>query len=454
MTERGCDTRVDRRTLMRGSAATALGSLPVLVSSARTARGESLSGPTGIHIAYGPSPMSSMSVGWSGPPADDAYVRYGRPGDLDTTVQATTDPIPGADRVAFQAALFGLSPETEYAYEVVVDGVRSPRYSFTTVPEAGDSFRVTAVGDHGIDDPNNEFQRADTDDPLAVIDLANETNPAFHLGVGDISYANGYPATWDHYFETFEEFYATTPFMTVPGNHEKEPGTGFVSYDGRLNALMPIADPTLPGLESKQRWYDFEFGNALFVGLNTSADACGDYARGEEFVPLYDTRCRTQESRLYNERQGNYVEETLRAADNDPEIDWKIVYLHSSLWTDGEHDAREDLREQWGAHFDEYDVDLVLAGHNHVYERSKPLRLDGVSETGTTYLVNGTGGTSHYSFQHQTAPKWTAFRDGEHFGVTQLDISSSRLDVQYLAADGTVVDEFIIVKRNGEPAQI
>ncbi len=432
---------------------TVLGTTPALVSSTRTARGASLSGPTGIHIAYGPSPTSSMTVGWTGPVATDAYVRYGRSGGLDTTVRATTDVVPGADRAAYRAALFGLAPGTEYAYEVVVDGETSSRYSFTTAPEAGESFRITAVGDHGIDDPRNEFQRAETDDPIAVADSADEMDPAFHLGVGDISYANGYPGTWDHYFETFEEFYATTPFMTVPGNHEKEPGTGFKSYDGHLNALMPIPDASSPELESKRRWYDFEYGNALFVGLNTSADACGDYLRGEELVPLQDTRCRTEESRTYDEYQGSYVEETLRAAENDPEIDWKIVYLHSSLWTDGEHDAREDLRERWGAHFDEYDVDLVLSGHNHVYERSKPLRLDGVGETGTTYLVNGTGGTSRYEFQHREAPDWTAFRDGDHFGVTRLDIDGRRLAVRYVAADGTVVDEFEIVKRDGEPTQ-
>lgn len=47
--------------------------------------------------------------------------------------------------------------------------------------------------------------------------------------------------------------------------------------------------------------------------------------------------------------------------------------MNSSLWTDGEHDARTDLQTMWRKYLYEYDVNLILAGHNHSYERSKPL---------------------------------------------------------------------------------
>jgi len=82
---------------------------------------------------------------------------------------------------------------------------------------------VTAVGDHGVADPENPFQRPGTDDPERVMETAASLDPDVQLIPGDISYANGAPSTWELYFETSESFYAETPLMTAPGNHEAEP---------------------------------------------------------------------------------------------------------------------------------------------------------------------------------------------------------------------------------------
>ncbi|WP_158056095.1 purple acid phosphatase family protein [Halorussus halophilus] len=444
---------IDRRSLLKGAGVAAMaGSVPVFPTSTGRASDGLLDGPTGVHVSFGTNPKRQARVGWTGDEILGGHVEYGE--DFSKTADADKTVVPGEGLYAYTAELTGLDPDTSYEYRVVHGDTTSETFSFRTAPpDSETSLRVTAVGDHGIADPDNEFQRADDDNPVRVLDRAASFDPDFHLGVGDIAYANGYPFTWDEYFESFEEFYASNQFLTVPGNHEKEPGQGFVQYDARLNELMPFDDPGLPNLTSKQRWYDFQYGNTLFVGLNTSADACGDYARGEEFIPLQDTRCRTEASYFYNERQREYVEETLKEADADDSVKWIVVYMHSGFWTDGDHDARQDLRDLWGPYFDEYDVDLVLAGHNHSYERSKPIRGEAVAETGTTYVVNGTGGSGHYGFQHNEPPEWTAFRDSDHYGAVQLDVTDERIRGEYVAIDGTVVDEFTIVKEDGEPTQ-
>ncbi|HET7325636.1 MAG TPA: metallophosphoesterase family protein [Halococcus sp.] len=446
--------RIARRGVLKTAGLAAV-STP-LITSAGTARGTLLggSGPSGVHIACGSDPERSVAVGWSGGPAADAHVEYGRDGTLDTTVDANATLVPGDTLTTYSARIVGLAPDTAYEYEVVMDGEHSERFTFETAPPSPDSFRVTAVADHGIDDPDNPFQRVNTDDPIEVVERAMAQDPAFHLCIGDISYANGIPSTWELYFEEFEDFYATTPFLTVPGNHEAEPGTGLAQYDARLNEVMPIVEDVVK-LLSKQRWYDFQYGNTLFMGLNTTSEDCGLPARGDEVIPIYDTRCRTELQQLFNRVQRNYIEETLQRAAANPAITWKVVFFHGPMWTSApDHPSREDLRERWGTLFDEYGVDLVLSGDNHVYERTKPIVGERVKPYGRTFITNGTGGTSHYAFPSDDPADFLAARSNEFFGVTQLDIDDERIEVRYVTQDGSVHDAFAIVKDEaGRPTQ-
>lgn len=437
-------TGFSRRDLLRTSAGAAA-SLPVFVTTAGVETGDVPEGPTGVHLACGRDPASTMRVGWSGAPTTDARVEYGRVGEpRDATVRATPEAVPGEQLTTYRAALTGLAPGTAYEYEAVLDGRRAGPFTFETGPGTGEPFRVTAVGDHGIADPDNPFQRPDTDDPVRIVERALAQGADLHVGVGDISYANGHPTTWETYFADLEFFYAETPFMTVPGNHEVEPGTGMAQYDARLNALMPVDDPL--AAESKPCWYDFQYGNAAFVGLNTTADDCGQVTRSDEGVPIYDTRCRYGGA-TYDKRQGRYVEETLRRVSADPTVDWVVVYFHGPMWTTApNHAPREDLRASWGTFFDEHGVDLVMSGDNHVYERTHPLVGGSVREHGTTYVTNGTGGTSHYALPDPERPEVWATRTNEQFGVTQLDVNRGRVRVRYVAQDGSVHDDFALVR--------
>jgi hypothetical protein len=418
-----------------------------------------------------------MNVGWTGGPAGRAVVRFGDDGTPDTLVRATPKPLPGKDAFAYTANLTGLTPDTEYTYEVEMDGTTRGPFSFRTAPDADQPFRVTAVGDHGIADPNNPGQRPSTDDPNAVVsqvtsllDAAPEDGrrPGFHIGVGDISYSNGAPSTWERYFDEFEYLFSERPFMTTPGNHEAEPGTGLLNYDRRLNDLMPIFESGFDA-EHEKRWYDFDFGNTKFVSMNTTTDNCGDVLRAEEYIPLYDPRCSDPEGTgaaeaTYGEVQEAFLREALEDAERNPAIEWTVVFMHGPLWTTSpDHAPRFDLRERWGAIFDEYGVDLVLHGDNHVWERTQPIEDNPNSkpgEFGTTFLVNGTGGVSHYELGPDA--EFLEFQTNEHFGPTLLDIDDESITVQYVVASspndaeaGDVADEFDIVKdEQGRPTQV
>lgn len=477
------DRDLGRRTVLRGMAA--MSAMPALATSAGAGGHDSTMGPSGVHVAYGTRPSRQLTVGWTGAPAAMAKVEYwnANSGTEEEPQEAfaAAAPVPGRRTVAYSAELQTLDPATEYKYKAVTDHGTAGPFGATTAPDPGGTggFTVTAVGDHGVFDFNNPVQRVQDDDPEDVIDLAQETGPDFHLCVGDISYANGHPTTWEEYFATFEDFYANTPFLTVPGNHEVEPGTGFTQYDRRLNDIMPIDDPGLPEIDGKQRWYDFQYGNTLFVGLNTSADACWDASRAEALVPIDDPSCQTEqlpvdvppsqeatieeqaEAHLSGEDQAKFLEETLSDAERADDVMWKVVYFHGPMWTTSpDHPDRRDLREVWGEYLHRYNVDLVMSGDNHIWERTKPIvGLDSwnkVGEHGTTFVTNGTGGTSHYPLEADQG--FTAARSNNFFGITQLDVvprlaqavqgqpppdhaDSEAIVVQYKGYETTIKDE-------------
>jgi hypothetical protein len=299
-----------------------------------------------------------------------------------------------------------------------------------------------------------------------VMSTAARLNPDVQLLPGDVAYANGNPTTWELYFDVFESFYAETPFMTVPGNHEAEPGTGLTQYDRRLNDLMPVDDPLgIDDLQHEQRWHHFDYDNTRFIGLSTTTDACGDVGRGEEYIPIYDPRCEAG-GITYGEVQERFLRAALEDAADDDDLTWTVVYFHGPMWTDSpDHAPRKDLRARWGKLFDEYGVDLVLCGDNHVYERTKPITArpdreeygsreawEWDSPRGTTFVTNGTGGTSRYGFGNKTPGAYLARRTNQHFGVTQLDIDDQRIRVEYVThetgedGDPIVADRFEIRK--------
>ena len=74
--------------------------------------------------------------------------------------------------------------------------------------------------------------------------------------------------------------------------------------------------------------------------------------------------------------QTAWLERTLAAGRGDESVDWIVVQMHQCAVSSSANGNGSDLgiREEWLPYFDRYQVDLVLAGHDHDYERSFPLR--------------------------------------------------------------------------------
>ena len=206
--------------------------------------------------------------------------------------------------------------------------------------------------------------------------------------LGDNVYPNGAPdrlgAT---VFDPFDPVLrGGARLLPVLGNHDVRDGNG----PGQVARLG------MPG-----RWYATDVGGVLFVGL--------DSTRPEDPGQL------------------RWLEETLAASD----ADWTVVAMHHPAFSAGFHGSDDDVREAFSSTFERYGVDLVLAGHDHDYQRSVPIG-------GVTYVVSGAAAKTRPT---DTASFTAASASTRHF--VELGMWSDRLEVKAISQEG-VFDTVVI----------
>jgi uncharacterized protein (TIGR03382 family) len=305
----------------------------------------------------------------------------------------------------------GLSPGTEYSYEVLACGARTPIKHFHTAPVPGTRHvHFAAVGDFGTGG-NDERQ-------VASSILAGK--PDVFLALGDNAYESGTEAEiQNNLFAPLAAVLAEVPFFPVAGNHE------YVT-----NQAQPYLDnlylPTSPS--GGERYYSFDWGHVHFVGLDSNC-AVGLASKD---------RCTMAAQRAW-------LEQDLAAS----KADWKIVYFHHPPWSSGAHGSQLTMRHEFGPLFEKYGVDLVLTGHDHNYERSRPMLGDNVAPAGTrgiTYLVVGGGGATLRAFD-TALPSWSVIRNATDHGFLDVDVSEGTLTAKVLTPSGKEIDSFKLTKQ-------
>jgi len=90
---------------------------------------------------------------------------------------------------------------------------------------------------------------------------------------------------------------------------------------------------------------------------------------------------------------------------------------------------------------DDRGVDLVVSGHNHAYERFKPMLADGTLnyDRGIRSTIIGTGGKSLIPFTGAVAAN-SAYRDDDHFGVLKLVLRPTGWIQAFKTTDGQSLD--------------
>jgi 3',5'-cyclic AMP phosphodiesterase CpdA len=111
---------------------------------------------------------------------------------------------------------------------------------------------------------------------------------------------------------------------------------------------------------------------------------------------------------------------------------WTVVAMHHPAFSAGYHGSSDAVRREWAPLFAEHDVPLVLAGHDHDYQRSFP-------QDGVTYVVSGAG---------------AKVRDAGHEDFTAVSTSTlhyldllvyeNRIDGRAIDQQGRLLDSFTL----------
>jgi hypothetical protein len=439
--------RFSRRAFLVGAGASGVAAAtPLAGLSARAfADPTSLGGtPEQVHLTWGADPTRSVVVSWASPgQSTNARVRvWDQNGGAARTLPAVqriyTDGLNGETVWTYHAALDRLRPGAQYRYAVTADndsnGADPFSATFRTAPEGQAPFRFTSFGD--LATPNTAWVLSYGQSTYAV-DQVNAQQPLFHLLNGDLCYANLNPASqpevWRDFGNNNERSAAFRPWMPCPGNHELEFDNGHQGLDSYLTRYT-LPDNGVPGFEG--RWYTFRVGSVQFISLAADdviyQDAAAFVGGPASLMPSASTGNPPipPGTSLYvngysKGQQTAWLRRTLAAARADDAVDWIVVQMHECALSSSMTGNGSDLgiRQAWLHLFDRYQVDLVLCGHDHDYERSFPVRgvehdvgLDNASgapvdtlrpipvttndrgefdtSRGTVHLILGGGGTS------------------------------------------------------------
>jgi 3',5'-cyclic AMP phosphodiesterase CpdA len=278
-----------------------------------------------------------------------------------------------------------LEPSTTYCYELADDqqSLTAPT-GFKTAPAATskETIRFLAFGDSG----------GGGADQYALLDQMYTVNYDLMIHTGDIAYDDGTIGQYeDNVFGVYADLFKNIPFFPASGNH-----------DYRTMSGAPFREVfNLPG-DSGEKWYSYDWGRVHFVALDTEAD--------------YKT-------------QAAWLDRDLEATS----AEWKIVYMHKPPYSSGSHGSDTALRNAIAPVLERHKVQLVLAGHDHNYERIEP-------QKGTYYLVTGGGGIGTRSVGSSS---FTAFaEDIIHFVYGEIGVDEMVLHA--IDATGREFDSVVI----------
>jgi hypothetical protein len=342
----------------------------------------------------------------------------GDPSNYGFSQTGTNHTYSDADGYIHDVKLTGLSANTIYYFICGGDnGGWSGERSFRTAPDNSMSFRFVAGGDSRSGGGDWPAGRDSVSREMAKF------NPSFVLYVGDFVMQGTYQWEWDNFLAAEQMYWVDNNNLTIPiipclGNHDVSNDSG-IAYFGQFS---------LPTFPADEKWYSLDWGpNVHITVLDTETTVAGD--------------------------QTTWLQQDLAEHEN---YLWKVVLFHEPPYSDGPDGINSSVLRYWVPLFDNYHVDLVINGHNHLYERTYPIENGAASDNvvdngavyaadnGTIYVVSGGWGAPLYSGNRSW---FAAVGPISKFSFAVVDIlENGMLHLTALDNDGNVLDEFSIQK--------
>ena len=152
------------------------------------------------------------------------------------------------------------------------------------------------------------------------------------------------------------------------------------------------------------------------------------------FRPKMGVRFFALDSNYMDRTQLQWLEKELAQSGSD----WKIMYFHHPIYSSGgRHGSDTALRDQLEPLFLKYGVDVVMAGHEHFYERLKP-------QKGIHYFISGGAGKLRKGDVGGTYTE-KAFDQGFHFMIFEID--GDQMHFQTISDQQKTVDSGVVTRR-------
>ena len=259
-----------------------------------------------------------------------------------------------------------------------------------------------AVGDTGTGGRNQ------MDVAQAMVDAYAATPYGFVAHVGDISYRGGILDRWeDVWVRPYKSLLdAGVRFEVALGNHELE--------EGQSEETLQWIEARLEQLGYDETYRVVPYGPVDFFFLDSSTPLATGERSGEQLAWL----------------ERALAESTAR---------WKVAVMHHAPYSSSsKRGSNVELREVVEALFSGHGVQLVLTGHDHVYERTYP-------QNGVTFVVTGAGaklsdiGRSDFTAVAKEVLQFMMIEvDGELMTIRAIDATGTVFDSVTIDTSGAV----------------
>ncbi|HEX5040879.1 MAG TPA: LamG-like jellyroll fold domain-containing protein [Candidatus Limnocylindria bacterium] len=233
---------------------------------------------------------------------------------------------------------------------------------------------------------------------------------------GDNVYQNGLLSEFNAcYAPSWGQASIKSRTRPTTGNHDF--GNGTNNGDGYFDYYNGAGAPTGIAGDRPTGFYSYELGQWHIVVLNTECAQAG----------VGCTAGSPQETWLRTDLEGH-------ASSN------VLAIIHRPRFSSGASGGNAALQPLWQALYDN-GADLVLAGHDHHYERFAPIDPTGALDTayGIPEIIVGTGGVNNSSVG--TPKPNSIVSNDDTFGVLRLDLHANSYDWRFMPVDGeTFVD--------------
>lgn len=295
-----------------------------------------------------------------------------------------------------------MADNTTTLFKRRLTGVLLSLVVFAATAFAADPLTFAVMGDTGTgQEPQLKVARQ-------MMKEREKTPYDFVLMLGDNLYPDGDPALLK---PRFEEPYrgllaAGVKFYAVLGNHDVKKGR-----------------------EAQQRYDKFNMGGEPYYSFRKGEGLLDKITGGGliEFFALDSNRMTPQ--------QVGWLDGKLRAS----EARWKVVLMHHPLYSSADkHGSSQKLRGLLEPVLVRNKVDAVFAGHDHVYERTKP-------QQGITYFVSGAGGQLRRGDLNFKSPLLAAGND-EINSFLIVRVTGEQMRVEAIGSDGRRLDSVSLTK--------